>query len=134
MATQYFKDSGVKTEICEKIYHLLDHFIELASDPIIGDEGAITFSNRLEVFYEKPNGLMAKLEYLRSRLEDIRNKVEFSGLRKQLQDRMYEKMSQHDAIYQALTFIMYKIIKNPDFLNSSHQNFYSRLQAADLRP
>jgi hypothetical protein len=72
MATQYFKDSGVKTEICEKIYHLLDQFIEVA----------ITFRNCLEVLYEK-------IGILRSRLEDIRNKIELSGLRKQLQNRMY---------------------------------------------
>jgi hypothetical protein len=37
---------------------------------------------------------MRKLEHSRSRLEDIRNKVDSSGLRKQLQDRMYEKMSE----------------------------------------
>ncbi len=57
MATQYFKDSGVKTEICGNIYHILDHFIRLPSDPIIGDEGVITFRN-----------LIRKLEYLRPRL------------------------------------------------------------------
>jgi hypothetical protein len=35
MATQYFEDFGVKTKICEKIYNLLHHFIELPSDPVM---------------------------------------------------------------------------------------------------
>ncbi len=46
--------------------------------------------------------LLRKLEYLRSRLEDNSNKVEFSGLKKHLQDGMYGNMREHDAIYQAL--------------------------------
>jgi hypothetical protein len=151
MATQYFKDSGVKTEIREKIYHILDQFIEVASDPIIGDEAAITFSNCLEVFYEKPH---EKLEYLRSKLEDIRNKVEFSGLRKQLQDRMFEKMSEPDAIYQAFnldneenydriqTFLLLlieisiedskQLIQNPEYSPSGLTNLLLSCQNAFL--
>jgi hypothetical protein len=55
--------------------------------------------------------LMRKSEYLRPRLEDMRNKVEFSGLRKQIQDRMYQKMSQHELSIKFLNFRMYKLMK-----------------------
>lgn len=96
LATQFFKDSGLKKEVKEKLYKSLDMIIENSPDPLVGDEAAITFSQCLEIFYEKPQ---EKLEYLLSRFEDLKNNVEVVGLKKQLQDRMFEKMADPESIY-----------------------------------
>jgi hypothetical protein len=100
LATQFFKDSGLKKETKEKLYKSLDLIMESSTDPLIGDEAAVTFSQCLEIFYEKPQ---EKLEYLLSRLEDLKNNVEVQGLKKQLQDRMFEKMADPESIYPSFS-------------------------------
>ena len=41
----------------------------------------------------------------------MRNKVELSGLRKQIQDRKYQKMSKHQLSTKFLNLRIYKIMK-----------------------